>query len=159
MGVAILTGVWCHKKCLLGFTWLIKSRLTSFGVTGSCCYDCNHHRNQKQNWTDIQKSVSYISPGKTKVQWRIQDFPEEGAPTPRGAPTYDFVNFRRKLHENEEILAARGGASPAPPPPLDPPLVKPKRIPLSNPVHPDNLFSARLTTSNPSYIRLFWIYP
>ena len=42
-------------------------------------------------------------------QWRIQDFPEEGAPTPRGASTYDFVNFHRKLHENEEILAARGG--------------------------------------------------
>ena len=51
------------------------------------------------------------------MQWRIQDFPEEGAPTPGGgAPTYDFVNFCRKLHENEEILAARGGrASPAPP--------------------------------------------
>ena len=33
-------------------------------------------------------------------------------------PTYDFVNFCRKLHENEEILAARGvgRASPAPPP-------------------------------------------
>ena len=39
------------------------------------------------------------------MQWRIQNFPEEGAPTPRGAPTYDFVNFFRKLHENEEILA------------------------------------------------------
>ena len=36
-------------------------------------------------------------------QWWIQDFPEEGA------PTYDFVNFCRKLHENEEILAAGGG--------------------------------------------------
>ena len=34
------------------------------------------------------------------LQWRIQDFPEEGAPTPRGAPTYNF----------------------APAPPLDPPL-------------------------------------
>ena len=27
------------------------------------------------------------------IQWRIQDFPEEGAPTPRGAPTYDFAKF------------------------------------------------------------------
>ena len=51
-------------------------------------------------------------------------FPRGGAPTPGGAPTYDFVNFRRKLHENEEILAARGGGARVPcAPPLDPPLV------------------------------------
>ena len=57
-------------------------------------------------------------------QWRIQDFPEEGAPTSRGgAPTYDFVNFHRKLHENEEIFAAGGGGERPLRPPLDPPLV------------------------------------
>ena len=39
-----------------------------------------------------------------------------------GAPTYDFVNFRQKLHENEEILAAGGGGRPLRPP-LDPPLI------------------------------------
>ena len=56
-------------------------------------------------------------------QWRIQDFPEEGALTPKGgAPTYYLVNFSQKLHENEEILGQRGGAHPSRPP-LDPPLV------------------------------------
>ena len=51
-------------------------------------------------------------------QWRIQDFPEGGAPTPEGgAPTYYLANFSRKLHENKEILGPRGGrASLAPPP-------------------------------------------
>ena len=44
-------------------------------------------------------------------QWQIQDFPEKRAPT-----RYDFVNFCWKLHENEEILAARGGAHPLRPP-------------------------------------------
>ena len=43
------------------------------------------------------------------VQWRIQDFPEEGALTPKeGALTYYLVNYSRKLHENEEILGQRG---------------------------------------------------
>ena len=54
------------------------------------------------------------------MQWRIQDFPEEGALTQRGAPTYYLANFCRKLHENEEILG-RGGTRDACPP-LDPPL-------------------------------------
>ena len=58
------------------------------------------------------------------LQWRIQDFPEEGCQLPGGAPTYDIVNCCGKLHENEEILAAGGGARvPCAPPPLDPPLV------------------------------------
>ena len=47
-------------------------------------------------------------------QWRIQDFPEEGALTPKG-PTYYLANLSRKLHENEEILGQRGGASLTPP--------------------------------------------
>ena len=56
-------------------------------------------------------------------QWRIQDFPEEGVPTPQGgAPTYDFAKFSQKLHEIERIWAPRGGARPLHPP-LDPPLV------------------------------------
>ena len=52
------------------------------------------------------------------MQWRIQDFPEEGAPTPQGgAPTYEFVEFSPKLHEIERISTPGGGgrASPAPP--------------------------------------------
>ena len=43
--------------------------------------------------------------------------PRRGRQLPGGgAPTYDFVNFCRKLHENEEILAARGGGRPLRPP-------------------------------------------
>ena len=53
---------------------------------------------------------------KNIYQWRIQDFPEEGALTPKGgAPTYYLANFSRKLHENEEILG-RGGRVPRAPP-------------------------------------------
>ena len=36
-------------------------------------------------------------------QWRIQDFPQEGA------ATYDFANFSRKLHKIERIRMPRGG--------------------------------------------------
>ena len=54
-------------------------------------------------------------------QWRIQDFPERGAPTLKGALTYYLPNFSQKLHENEEILAG-GGAHPWCPTPLDMPL-------------------------------------
>ena len=32
-------------------------------------------------------------PNRKYSQWQIQDFPEEGAPTPQGAPTYDFAKF------------------------------------------------------------------
>ena len=40
------------------------------------------------------------------LQWRNQDFPEEGALTPKeGAPTYYLANFSQKLHENDEILS------------------------------------------------------
>ena len=56
-------------------------------------------------------------------QWQIQDFPEEGALTPKGgAPTYYLANFSQKLHKNEEILGQRGGTRPSHPP-LDPPLI------------------------------------
>ena len=48
-----------------------------------------------------------------------QDFPEEGAPTPRGAPTYELAKFFQKLHEIERIWTPRGGSTP----PLDPPLL------------------------------------
>ena len=41
-----------------------------------------------------------------QVQWRIQDFPQVGAPTLQegGTPTYDFAKFSQKLHEIERIL-------------------------------------------------------
>ena len=57
----------------------------------------------------------------TSYRWRIQDFPEEGAQTPRGgggAPTYDFAKFFQKLLEIERI--GTGGGVPRAP--LDPPL-------------------------------------
>ena len=57
-------------------------------------------------------------------QLRIQDFPEQGAPTVQGggAPTYDFAKFSQKLHEIERIWTPGGGASLTPP--LDPKLVR-----------------------------------
>ena len=51
-------------------------------------------------------------------QWRIQDFPEEGA------PTYEFVEFSQKLHEIERIWTPQGAARPLRPP-LGPPLGMP----------------------------------
>ena len=36
-------------------------------------------------------------------QWRVQDFPEVGAQTLGGAPTYDFAKFSQKLHEIARI--------------------------------------------------------
>ena len=42
------------------------------------------------------------------MQWRIQDFPEEGAPTPKSAIILQF--FCQKPHENERIWTPRGGA-------------------------------------------------
>ena len=43
-------------------------------------------------------------------QWRIQDFPEEGALTPkgRGAPTYLLFGHLFPIDENEENLGQRG---------------------------------------------------
>ena len=51
-------------------------------------------------------------------QWRIQDFPQGGAPTPKSAIIFQI--FSQKLHENERIWTP-GGASLAPP--LDPPML------------------------------------
>ena len=54
----------------------------------------------------------------TKInQWRIQDFPEEGAPTLKTAIILQF--FCQKLHENERIWTPGGRVPGAP---LDPPM-------------------------------------
>ena len=54
------------------------------------------------------------------MQWRMQDFPEGGTPSPKGrAATHYLTKFSRKLHGNKEILA-RGWEHPLRP--LDPPL-------------------------------------
>ena len=59
-----------------------------------------------------------VTPKIRVLQWRIQDFPEEGAPTPGcGAPKYDFAKFCQKLHEIERIWTlVGGGACPSRPP-------------------------------------------
>ena len=44
-------------------------------------------------------------------QLRIQDFPEDGAPTPKNG-FYYLTKLYRKLHENEENLAERGAPDP-----------------------------------------------
>ena len=50
-------------------------------------------------------------------QWRIQDFPEEGAPTPKvGAPTYYLVKNFPKTTWKWRIWAHRGYVPLAPPP-------------------------------------------
>ena len=56
------------------------------------------------------------------IQGRIQDSPQEVAPTfQEGAPTYDFAKlFQKKLHEIAKIFSRRGGAGSAP---LDLPLI------------------------------------
>ena len=63
--------------------------------------------------TVLPQNIMYLCEKSTMhSQWRIQDFPGEGEPTPRGAPTYDFAIFSRKLHEIERIWAPPGGAPP-----------------------------------------------
>ena len=49
-----------------------------------------------------------------RSQWRIQDFPQGGAPTPKIAII--FSKFCWKLHENERIWTPRGGRVPGAPP-------------------------------------------
>ena len=55
-----------------------------------------------------------------QVQWRIQDFPEEGAPTPQGGANIQFCQNLPKTGWNWKNLDPQGGASLAPA--LDPPL-------------------------------------
>ena len=64
---------------------------------------------QGELWERVEgELVLQGNPYVVERQWRIQDFPEEGVPTPRGAPTYDFAIFSQKLHEIERIWAPRG---------------------------------------------------
>ena len=62
------------------------------------------------------------------IQWRIQDFLEEGAPTPGGMPTYDFAKNFQKLHKIERIWTPRGSRVPRGP--LRSPTAIDKRIQL-----------------------------
>ena len=59
-------------------------------------------------------------------QWRIQDFPQGGAPTPKSPIIFQICS--RKLHENERIWTPGGGGGGASlAPPLDPPMETTKK--------------------------------
>ena len=62
------------KMCNLDIRFMLKNTKFLFSNKNANCYRCN------------------------VITWRIQDFPEEGAPTPQGAPTYDFTKISQKLH-------------------------------------------------------------
>ena len=56
------------------------------------------------------------------VQWRIQDFLEEGAPTPKGGRQHTILPyFPENCMKLKEFRPPRGGARPSRPP-LDPPM-------------------------------------
>ena len=55
-----------------------------------------------------------------RCQWRIQDFPEEGAPTPKSAIILPF--FAKNCMKMKEFGRTGGGTRPLRPP-LDPPMV------------------------------------
>ena len=59
----------------------------------------------------------FLIPPNQPLQWQIQDFHEEGVPTPRGASTYDFAKISQILHEIERIWTPWWGAVPCTPPP------------------------------------------
>ena len=72
--------------------------------------DQNH--NQTRQLFTIRSSLQKQSPTVFSSE-PVADpgFPRGGGANSQGGapPTYDFVKFCRKLHENEEILAAGGG--------------------------------------------------
>ena len=59
------------------------------------------------------------------IQWRIQDFPQGGAPTPKSAIIFQF--FPENCMKMKEFRAPGGGARPWRPP-LDPPMTLHKRL-------------------------------
>ena len=62
---------------------------------------CNSHL-LKSNGANNEEAGNYVA---------VEDpgFPRGGAPTPQGAPTYDFAKISRKLHEIERIWTPGGG--------------------------------------------------
>ena len=67
------------------------------------------HFGSKEYCAPPQKKCPFIS-AIVFHQWRIQDFPEVGAPTLRGgAPTYDFANFSQKCMKLKEFGPPWGG--------------------------------------------------
>ena len=111
--------LWC-ASINISHTWFLSIKHLTWGRNVDILYLL-----RSQFWyvfsTRLSTSVGVVSNSRiftwiyfcdpvSHYQWRIQDFPEEGAPTPQGgAPTYDFANFPRKLHEIERIWTPRGG--------------------------------------------------
>ena len=111
--------IFCYKIVIIFCKfrrWLIK-KLKKFATSVSSTshetkdgLSRSYRTQNKLGKDENRKKVSCIISGGSRIS------PRRGRQLPGGAPTYDFVNFCRKLHENEDILAARGGrASPAPP--------------------------------------------
>ena len=67
-------------------TLLTLITIAAITVSNIANYEYNKDKKRKQS---------------NRMQWRIQDFPEEGAPTPKSAIILPF--FCQKLHENERI--------------------------------------------------------
>ena len=73
-----------------------------------------------QNWSALNHIGSFNGCGND--QWRIQDFPEEGAPTPQGGANIRFCQNFPKTAWNWKNLDPQGGRASLTPP-LDPPLI------------------------------------
>ena len=85
------------------------SRIYSISIVRMLSINCYHHKQQE--------SIR---------QWRIQDFPEEGMPTPKGGGGANLLFgqfFFRKVHRNEDILGQKGAGAYLVLP-LDPPLIR-----------------------------------
>ena len=63
--------------------------------------------------------LEFFNLKRNRTQWRIQDFPEGGVPTPENAIIFRF--FAENCMKMKEF-GPPGGARPWPPP-LDPPMV------------------------------------
>ena len=67
-------------------------------------------------WTDRMTDTI-----KNNHQWRIQDFPQAGAPTPKSANNFQF--FAKKCMKMKEFGPPGGGGARPWRPPLDPPMI------------------------------------
>ena len=106
----ICSWIWGSFNCIVGYTIRCQCKWLDRLIFGWWVHVLFAQNSAVQNRVRTEKTVSF--------QWRIQDFSQEGAPTPKvGVLTYFFG---WKLHENERIWTPGGGASLAPP--LDPPL-------------------------------------
>ena len=88
------------------FNETLQGKKTS-GLIYSCFRKETINTNSIVHWS----SKIYIIQESIPVQWRIQDFPEVGAPTLQGTPTYDFAKFPPKM-KLKEFGPRKGGARP-----------------------------------------------